>query len=446
MIVGLSKVFRKGGEKMKLWWNKKIELREDQKEEYDLAKQMFIQGGGMEDAPVGRIEAMKIPSFSSGVDLITDTFASLEVKLYKEEGDKVEEVKDDPRISFLNDDTGDVLSGFEMKKSMCEDYLLEGNGYIYINKSGNNVKSLHYISAKDVSIREGNDPIFKDSSIVVNQQEYKHFNFVILNRKTKNGTSGTGIIEESNLILSTMYNSLDFENAQVKNGGLKKGVIKSVKKLAQDALDKLKESWTRLYGKNSRETCIILNDGLDYKELQQTSVEMQLLENKRLNGAEGLKLLKIPPSLFENPSADVKGQFYKAAINPIITNFEAALNKTLLLEKEKGVYYFKVDTKDLNKGDMESRFRAYEVGLKNGFILTNEVRYLEDLPEIDDFNYLRMSLGEVLYDTKTKTIFTPNTGQVQSGDGEQADPIQETEESKTDDLKGGDENESGDQE
>lgn len=397
--------------------------------EEDLARELFVRAS-LNEIVIGRNEALKIPSISSGVDLISDIIASLEIKLYRDEGGNIKEVKDDVRTKLLNDETGDILTGFEMKKAMVEDYLLDGNGYVYINKKGNNVVSLHYVKANDVSVKEGQNPIFKENVIVVAGEEYKYYEFITLNRKSKNGSEGVGIIKESNLILSTMYNALEFENSQVKTGGIKKGVIKSVRKLTQEALDKLKESWNKLYGKESEETCVILNEGLDYKELQQTSVEMQLIENKKFNSQEGYKLLNIPPGLFDNPNTEVERQFISGAINPVIVNLEAALNKSLILEKEKGSLFFKVDTKDLNKGDIEKRYRAYEIGLKNGFILTNEVRYLEDFPEIPDFNYLRMNLGEVLYDVKNKTIFTPNTGQIHKSD-------------EIDSLKGGERGESG---
>lgn len=397
--------------------------------EEDLARELFVQAS-LNEIVIGRNEALKIPSISSGVDLISNIIASLEIKLYRDEGGNIKEVKDDVRTKLLNDETGDILTGFEMKKAMVEDYLLNGNGYVYINKKGNNVVSLHYVKANDVSVKEGQNPIFKENVIVVAGEEYKYYEFITLNRKSKNGSEGVGIIKESNLILSTMYNALEFENSQVKTGGIKKGVIKSVRKLTQEALDKLKKSWNKLYGKESEETCVILNEGLDYKELQQTSVEMQLIENKKINSQEGYKLLNIPPGLFDEPNAEVERQFISGAINPVIVNLEAALNKSLILEKEKGSLFFKVDTKDLNKGDIEKRYRAYEIGLKNGFILTNEVRYLEDFPEIPDFNYLRMNLGEVLYDVKNKTIFTPNTGQTHKSD-------------EIDLLKGGEKYESG---
>ena len=35
---------------------------------------------------------------------------------------------------MLNGDTHDTLDGFQMKKAFIIDYLLDGNGYIYIKK------------------------------------------------------------------------------------------------------------------------------------------------------------------------------------------------------------------------------------------------------------------------------------------------------------------------
>lgn len=395
---------------MKLFKRNKVTTEFEKSE--DVAKEMFLTGN-IENERITRAKVSEIPSISAGTELIAETFASLEFKLFKDLGEKVEEVKNDKRIYLLNDYTNDILTSYDMKKAVALDYLYDGNGYIYINKSRNEVESLHYVSSTEIDVIESDDPIFKDNTLNIRGDEYKHFDFISITRKTKNGSDGIGIVKENNLILSTMYNALDFENSQMRTGGIKKGVVKSVKKLSEEALKKLKEAWAKLYGKNSKETCVILNDGLDYKELQQTSVEMQLIENKKQNSEEGLKLLKIPISIFDKPTQEIKMQFVAGAINPLIDAFEAALNKSLLLEKEKGQYFFVADRKDLNKGDIEKRYKAYEIGLKNGFILTNEVRYLEDLPKIEDFNYLRMSLGEVLYNIDDKTIFTPNTGQIQ---------------------------------
>lgn len=392
---------------------------------------MFLTAN-IEASIITKEQALNIPSVDFCNDFITRTIAGLEIKLYKEEKGKITEVKNDIRTKLLNDETGDLLTGSQLKKAVIEDYLFNGSGHVYINKQGNKVKSLHYVEEREISIQENDDPIFKDVKINVRGQEYEEYNFINVTRKTVNGVTGKGIIEENNLILSTVYNALKFENANMQAGGIKKGVIKSAKKLSIDALNELKKSWKKLYSKDSEENCIVLNEGLDYKELQQTFVEMQLLENKKANGRECCKLFTIPPKFCEEEEAQGKGTIYdstiKTAVIPVLNDFISALNKSLLLEIEKDSYYFGYEIKDLLKGDIEKRYKAYEVGIKNGFLTTNEVRYAEDLPAIEGFEYLRLGLGEVLYNPKTKEIYTPNTGEIKNN------------------LKGGEDNKNRDKE
>ena len=107
--------------------------------------------------------------------------------------------------------------------------------------------------------------------------------------------------------------------------------------------------------------------------------------------------------------AEVWDAFVKLSIMPILDKFEKVLNKCLLETEEKGKYYFAFDTKQLNKGDIEKRFKAYEIALKNGFMTPSEVRFEEDLNEITTLNFVKLNLGDVLMDIASGSIYTPNT-------------------------------------
>lgn len=100
----------------------------------------------------------------------------------------------------------------------------------------------------------------------------------------------------------------------------------------------------------------------------------------------------------------------RTAVLPVVEAYQAALNKSLLTETEKGRYYFTLDTTELLKGDTLSRYQAYAVGLQNNFLQIDEVRYLEDMAPIG-FNYVKLGLQDVLLDPKTNTVYTPNTNQ-----------------------------------
>ena len=167
-----------------------------------------------------------------------------------------------------------------------------------------------------------------------------------------------------------------------------------------------------MYSNNS-ENCVVLNNGLDFKEASSTPTEMQLNENKKANGIEICKILNIPPSMIEGDGKANENEyekFVKIAILPILEAIIVALNRDLLLEKEKGSFYFAFDIKELIKGDIEKRFKAYEIGIKNKFLDINEVRYEENRGPIKALNdTIVLGLNDVLYNTKKGSVYTPNT-------------------------------------
>lgn len=66
--------------------------------------------------------ALQVPTLSGGLDLIGNIVAATPLKLYREKEGKAEEIRDDPRVALLNDDTGDTLSAVEFWKAMVRDY------------------------------------------------------------------------------------------------------------------------------------------------------------------------------------------------------------------------------------------------------------------------------------------------------------------------------------
>lgn len=411
---------------MNLRFFRKKEKRSLESDDIGLKDLLLAAGLILDD--ITREKALNIPTLAGCIELISSLVASIPIKLYKEDNGEVTEIKDDIRVKLLNEETGDTLTSFEMKKALVIDYLLMGNGYIYINKERNEFKSLHYVKENHISINENTDPIFKNYEVLVNGQTYRPYNFIKLLRHTDNGFNGYGIIEENKMLLSVIYNSLKYENILSKTGGNKKGFLESLNKLDKDAIENLKEQWRNMYSNNS-ENCIILNKGLSFKESQATPTELQLNENKISNGSELCKILNIPPSIITGDGKANEGDFdkmFKMAILPILNSLIASINRDLLREKEKKSFYFGYDANELLKGDIEKRFKAYEIAIKNKIMGVNEVRYKEDLPPNELFeDTILLGLNDVLYNIKNRTVYTPNTD-------------------KTSNMKGGDNNENRD--
>jgi len=345
-------------------------------------------------------QAMNIAAVAKCVNLISETVAMIPIKLYSEEfidGKRKTNEIEDPRCDLLNYDTQDTLDGIQFKRALVRDYLLSGNAYAFINKSRNKVKSIHYVDCDNVTVNENSDPVFKDYNILVQGKAYKPFEFLKITRATKDGAKGIGIIEENSELLNIAYTTLKFEQNQISTGGNKKGFINSKNRLSKEALDSLRDAWRRLYN------MIILNDGLTFQEASNTSVELQLNETKKAMAESILDIFSVPVKWDWDT-------FIKTAIMPVLTAIECALNKDLLLEKEKSRLYFAFDTKEITKGDIKTRFEAYKTALDSNLMQIDEVRYLENLEPLG-LNFIKLGLQDVLFNPQTKEIYTPNTNQ-----------------------------------
>lgn len=392
-------------------WPFKMRADPETKTEVESSEDALLMASLADDI-MTRDEAMNVPTFAACVNKIAEAVSTIPFKLYRIDKDgRLEEIKDDKRPGLLNDDTGDTLDGVQFKRAMARDYLLGKGGYAYINRMGQGVESIHYVKENELSFVYNTDPIFKDYDIMVQGTTYKPFEFLKILRNTEDGRSGKSIVSENSEVISVAYHSLKYEKSLVKTGGNKKGFIKSPKKLATEAINALKKAWRRLY-QNNTENVVILNEGLEFQEASNTSVEMQLNENKKTNSEEICKLFGMPPAMVTGKATEQdRADFVQFCLNPILKEFECALNRDLLLEKEKGTCFFAADTSELTKGDIEKRYKAYETASRNGFLQIDEIRRKENFPPLG-LDFVRLGLQDVLFDPKTRQFYTPNTNEI----------------------------------
>lgn len=371
--------------------------------------------------PIDRQKAMSLPAVSGAVDLIAGTIAAMPVKLYRRKQGKVEEVEGDTRIRLLNGDTGDTLNAFELKKNLVNDYLMGRGGYCYIERDRNKVTGLYYVEDIYIAILKNYKPIYKDFSILVEGEAYEPWQFLKLLRNTRDGAQGEGLSQEVSKALETAYDTMLYQLGLVRSGGNKKGFLKSTRKLGQDEINTLKAAWRNLYANNT-ENVVVLNNGLEFQEASNNSVEMQLNENKKTLQDEINSIFHIHPADF--------WQTFKEAIYPIVKAFETALDRDLLLEKEKKNLFFELDVKEIVKANISERYNAYKVAKETGFMTLNEIRREENMNYIEGLDVVNVGLGAVLYDCNTHKYYTPNTDSLTDpNDGVQTGAESETDKS-----------------
>ncbi len=356
-------------------------------------------------------DLMEIPAFSAAINFVSGKVAALPVKLYEDdpENHEAQEVTSDRRLFLLNDEADpELMNALDAKKAQIRDMLIYGAGYMYIDRGNGGIRSLRYVDKREVSIVRNSDPIFRRCDIFVGGSRYAPYDFLILTRNSSDGVSGKGVLDENRTITSALLGALRYENGVAATGGNRKGFLQAEHKLAKDEMTLVREAWNNLHAKPEY-TMMILNNGMKYVPSGSSSVEMQLNQNKLTNSSQIAMLFGLGTAILSGTATTAKLMSAAiTAIQPVVETYQAALNRSLLLESEKGSKYFVLDMSELLKGDMLTRYQAYAVGLQNNFLQPDEVRYKEDMPPLG-FNYIKLGLNDVLLNPNTGVIYTPNT-------------------------------------
>ena len=143
-----------------------------------------------------------------------------------------------------------------------------------------------------------------------------------------------------------------------------------------------------------------------FKEIKKKRTLAVLYENKREN-----YLCKHSNILYKGLGKATERDekiFIKYEINNVLKALETAINRAMLLESEKGQYYFEADTDDLNRSDIEKRYAAYGTGIEKGFLQVDEVRKKEKMPQLG-VEFIKLGLNDGLLDPVANKVYVLNT-------------------------------------
>lgn len=358
---------------------------------------------------ITRQQAMSIPVVTKSVAWIASAIAALPIKMYTKTDSGYQEVYDDYRLPLLNDYSGNGMIANDLKRQVLTDLLLDGNGYAYISKKGNKITKLSYIPTHRLTYTESVDTIDKIVNVWVDGKQVQDYNVFRLVNNSKNGISGIGFVSDCQDLLSTVLSSLQYENSSISSG-VRRGFLKSKSKLDSEKMNELRRAWKKLTTPNQSDV-LVLNAGIEFEDASSTATESQLSQNKVINMHQILAYFGLPTNFFEGVNSDAYLTAVRIAILPIVKQFTNALNNYMLLESEKSNLKFEIDTSDLLRINANERFAAYQTGLSSGILTIDEVRRMENLPALD-MQYLKLGLGDVLYNITDGKIFVPNTGAI----------------------------------
>ena len=130
---------------------------------------------------------------------------------------------------------------------------------------------------------------------------------------------------------------------------------------------------------------------MKFEQIAITNEEAQFLETRRFQVLEIARLYGVPPHrLGELDKATLNNieqqnqQYVDGALAPTARAIEQLFDHHLLFDDERSFLECKFDFDEMTRGDMKTRFEAYQIGTLNGWLNRNEVRARENMNPIED--------------------------------------------------------------
>jgi HK97 family phage portal protein len=177
-----------------------------------------------------------------------------------------------------------------------------------------------------------------------------------------------------------------------RQGGQIAGVIKFPHTLSKEASDRIANSWREVHaGVQNSHKVAVLEEGGSFEKIAMTNEDSQFLETRRFQVVDICRIYGVPPHrLGELDKATLNNieqqnqQYVDSALKPTARGIEELFNHHLLFEDERPTRGCVFDFDDMTRGDLKTRYEAYQIGTLNGWLNRNEVRARENLSPIDD--------------------------------------------------------------
>ncbi len=357
----------------------------------------FISGadvGG--SATIDTDLAMRYSAVSACVRVLSETLASVPIMLYQKTDEGRDAITNNILYDVLHFRPNPDMSPFNFKETLMTNFTT----------SGNSVSKKLYNSKRELIglFPYSQDVVKIDRNETTGKLEYK------IKGKTKDKTlqrkdvlhipnlSFDGIIGLSPITYAakTIRLGLSYEQSQVelyRNAVNPSGTFTTPDTLSDESFDRLDENLKKSYaGLTNTGKPMILEGGLEWKQMRINPTDAQLLENKYFSIEDIARIYRVPPHLIQDLRKSTNNnieqqslEFVMYTMLPIFKRFEDNINTQLLtLEEQKAGLYFEFKIASLLRGDAKSRAEAYAKGREGGYLSANDIRRLENMSVIDN--------------------------------------------------------------
>lgn len=347
------------------------------------------------------------------VQLIAGTIASLPLMVYRTDKNGIRSVaKDHPLYFVLHDSPNYDQTAVDFWEVVIASVELQGNAYAVLDRRASDgvLTALHPIRPDLVKVRRDEDGDLQYEWTENGQRTVKKSKDILhIRGPLGDAVSGTSTLSACQNVFADAMSAERAAGAMFANGVNPSGILttKPEVKLTKDQRNELEQHLAEKYMGSIRQgRPMLLDNGLDWKQLSIDPADAQMLESRKFSGEEICRIFGVPPAMVgygdkasnwgTGKEVDVIG-FQKFTLRKRLKRVEQALLKQLvpLAERREQGLIIEFNLDGLLQGDTASRYEAYERAIRMGIMTRNEARALENRPPVEGGDVVTVQMQDV---------------------------------------------------
>nr|WP_301281649.1 phage portal protein [Intestinimonas butyriciproducens] len=367
--------------------------------------------------------ARKLSAVDRCIEILSDSMGKLPSFIMDS---RTRERVDLPLLQLLNVRPNEAMNPFVAKKVVETSRLVTGNGYEWILRSPRTGRITEIIPVPGELVEPWRDQSGRVWYTVTHpwtgepmrlpQEDICHYKAA-----SRDGLKGVGVLRRASEVIASSLAAQQYERAYYENGGQPSGVLRTESDLggyAEDPegkpltrsdgswitrKDQLRSEWEKVHaGPNNSHRVAILDFGLDYKPLSVSNQDAQFIESREVSVRDiaryfGVPLYKLQEGKQAYGSNEQNAiEYVVGTLHPNVSQYEEERTWKLLTRSQVDAgLEVRINMMAELRGDTSARGQWYKDMMQEGPFSVNDVRALEDMPDVPGGDERRASLNYV---------------------------------------------------
>lgn len=318
------------------------------------------------------------------VNAIASALAYVPALVYRRDGrgNRIE-LPTHPLALIVRTGANDMMTWPDFIEALYASTLLTGNGLaVILRDARGQLEGFRYVPWSYVSVAilsSGRLAYDITDNFTGKSVRYLTGEVIHLKDRTDDGRIGRSVLSRAAETVSTVHGANTLAASLLHNGAYPSGFLTAPGAIGPDTAARLKVDWDSNFSGRNAGKVAVAGDGLEWKSLQISPEDAELLESRKFGVVEIARLYGVPPPLIQDytnntftNSETASRWFAVFCLSPWARKLEAEFQRSVFAADSN--IELTLDLGGFLRGDPQTRWQTYDVAAKNKILTIDEIR------------------------------------------------------------------------